>query len=558
MRRENEDGGEEKRGWAGCHIGPEGGRREDGGLVAKTKTDPEAVARPRRRSLSVSHKLKVLDTVAALRERGSSAVFSLLVGVCLVCHPTRSHAAPSYDTTIARLLTLASEDSIAAHIQRLQDFGTRYALTDSCRAAEQYVYDYFRSLDLDSVAFDTVLYQGVALRNVIGTIRGSLDPGALVIICAHLDAISATPYICAPGAEDNGSGVSVVMESARILKQFGPAYTTRFIAFAGEEIGLVGSEHYASRLHETCPRIAALLNLDMVAWPGGAFGLKLLCDSATQYLAHIQRAAAELYTTLEPEVVVRTPLPSDNYPFQTRGYPCLANIERFEHDSAGYRWYHSCDDTIGNLSIPLGLEAAKLASATLMMLMELPAPPAGLRAHASASGGRTALTWTPNRESDIAAYRVFWGRGPRPYADSMTVGRVHSYTVVSDSAAYFAVKAIDSGGNVSWYSCEQPSQAQRVTSRSLERGRIGGEMSVRRFADAVQVNYRTARSGVVSLGVYDLAGQRIRELVHEWKPAGMHYVVWDQCNAYGRPCGHQMVLLVMDGARRSLCIWASE
>lgn len=59
-------------------TGPEGGRRPTGGPVAKTETDPEVVAHPKRRRLSVSYKLKVLDTVAALRERGNGAVGAYL------------------------------------------------------------------------------------------------------------------------------------------------------------------------------------------------------------------------------------------------------------------------------------------------------------------------------------------------------------------------------------------------------------------------------------------------------------------------------------------------
>ena len=114
--------------------------------------------------------------------------YFLLVGIFLYVIPSK--AAPSFDSTVAQLSSLASPDSIYKHIKRLQDFGTRYAFSDSCRAAEQYVYDYFTSLKLDSVTYDTVLYQGVAMRNVIGTIRGSLDSDALIILCAHLDAIS--------------------------------------------------------------------------------------------------------------------------------------------------------------------------------------------------------------------------------------------------------------------------------------------------------------------------------------------------------------------------------
>lgn len=58
--------------------GPEGGRRPTGGPDASANADPEVVARTKRRRLTKAYKLKVLDTVAELRERGNGAVGAYL------------------------------------------------------------------------------------------------------------------------------------------------------------------------------------------------------------------------------------------------------------------------------------------------------------------------------------------------------------------------------------------------------------------------------------------------------------------------------------------------
>jgi len=303
--------------------------------------------------------------------------FLYITAIIFIICPFTDCAEENLHKEILKRVSMVNIDSIGAHLRRLQDFKTRYALSDSCRAAEKYLFEYFNNCGIDSVWYDTVFHKGTALRNVFASIKGNVDPDAVIILCAHIDATSDTPLDCAPGAEDNGSGVSVVMEAARILADAKLPYTLLLIGFSGEDIGLVGSKATAESMIKK-KRICTLLNLDMVGWIGGAFGIKVLCDSSTIYLARIECDAALEYSNMFPEIIVRNPLPSDNYYFQIAGYPCLANIERFEHDSAGYKWYHTCEDTVGNLSLPLIQEVAKTVIATIIKIMEIPAPPANV------------------------------------------------------------------------------------------------------------------------------------------------------------------------------------
>ena len=183
---------------------------------------------------------------------------------------------PLPDTFIQRLLAKVSPDSIQARLQRLQDFSTRYSYTDSCRRAEEYVADYFTFLGLDSVQLDSYPAYGDTWRNVIGTIVGKTHPEKTVIVCGHMDAISEDPYNVAPGAEDNGSGTCAVIEAARALVGESLDCTVKFIAFTGEEIGLNGSDHYASEARARGDDIICAFNFDMIAWPGGDWGVALV------------------------------------------------------------------------------------------------------------------------------------------------------------------------------------------------------------------------------------------------------------------------------------------
>jgi hypothetical protein len=465
-------------------------------------------------------------------------------------YATLARASAPLDSTIAQLTRQVSPDSIRQHVQRLQDFKTRYALSDSCRAAERYLHDYFAAQGLDSVEFDTVSYQGTAIRNVIGTIRGAVDPGALIVLCAHLDAISPTPAICAPGAEDNASGIAVVMEAARILAKYRPDYTIKLVGFTGEEEGFIGSEHMAQALRASDTRIAALLNLDMIAWPGGAFGVKVLCDSATQVLASLEVQAIHSYTTLDPQTVVRIPLPSDNYPFQTRGYPCLSNIERMEQSTDAYVWYHTCGDTLGHMSMTLAAEVAKAATATILMLMDIPAPPDGL-AGASTTPGSIHAQWLPNRETDLAGYVLRWGATSGKYADSLLVGpQTTSADIaapIGDSGLHIAVSAFDSSGHVSWPSFEASALGNASLSPSAKFPVASASFAVRRCGNAIVVEYELDKPQMTSLSIFNPAGRLLKAMAQQWQTAGTHRLSLDLGDAGKHRSGSGMVFVRLNG-----------
>jgi aminopeptidase YwaD len=80
-------------------------------------------------------------------------------------------------------------------------------------------------------------------RNVIAEVKGTHHPDEIIVIGGHLDT---TPYL--PGATDNASGSAVVMELARLYAQRGSKRTLRFVTWAGEEGGLLGSRHYMRML----------------------------------------------------------------------------------------------------------------------------------------------------------------------------------------------------------------------------------------------------------------------------------------------------------------------
>ena len=99
---------------------------------------------------------------------------------------------------------------------------------------------------------------------------GTAEPEKRIIVSAHYDSINLratgdkAAEAPAPGADDDASGTAVVLELARVMSQYHFRKTIVFIAFAGEELGFVGSTRYASRAKANHEQIEAVFNNDIV------------------------------------------------------------------------------------------------------------------------------------------------------------------------------------------------------------------------------------------------------------------------------------------------------
>lgn len=118
---------------------------------------------------------------------------------------------------------------------------------------------------LQEVPFAAFRRDAAVWHNIIVEIPGRSRPHEVLIVGAHLDAVPI-----APGADDNGTGVAALMEIARVLKDEPMERTVRMIFFTLEEVGLVGSSHYARELG---PRIQAgeetvvgMISMDMLGF----------------------------------------------------------------------------------------------------------------------------------------------------------------------------------------------------------------------------------------------------------------------------------------------------
>lgn len=108
--------------------------------------------------------------------------------------------------------------------------------------------------------------QGRIWPNVIARIKGEEKSGEIVLLCAHLDSTSDNVEKIAPGADDNASGVAVLLEAARILKKIPMERTVLFCIFSNEEGAIAGSKAYARLAKKEGYNIKSVINVDVIGY----------------------------------------------------------------------------------------------------------------------------------------------------------------------------------------------------------------------------------------------------------------------------------------------------
>ncbi|WP_271423970.1 M28 family peptidase [Aequorivita sinensis] len=171
-------------------------------------------------------------------------------------------------------LDLVNNQNIEDDILELQAYGTRHHETSQ---GEQSVHDLKAKWDAmiaqsGRTDIHTRIYnhQNTPMPSVILTIDGANTPDEYVIIGGHLDSTSFWDINDAPGADDNASGISSLNEMIRVLiaKEFVPNRTIEVMAYAAEEIGLVGSEEIASEYASNGINVGAYVQFDMTGYNG--------------------------------------------------------------------------------------------------------------------------------------------------------------------------------------------------------------------------------------------------------------------------------------------------
>ena len=257
------------------------------------------------------------------------------------------------DPRIREMLNQVNMDSLEATVQHLQDYGSRIWNSENAFAASDWIASRMEALGLEveqqPFNANTWMGSGAAAPNVIGIQRGTLYPDTYVVCGSHFDSFSYEAMMgggTAPGADDNATGVASVLESARIMTQYEFEYSIIYCAYGCEEMGLYGSEAYASRCQQQGMDIIGYFNNDMNGYLyGDQIHIDCIYPNSVEPIGTYYMNVGEVYY---PELPIRhvnfNQGDSDHTSFNNHGYMGIYPFEDYQNYSP---YIHTPNDLIG-------------------------------------------------------------------------------------------------------------------------------------------------------------------------------------------------------------------
>lgn len=271
-------------------------------------------------------------------------------------------------------------DSLRAIVEFLaaDSLQGRFSGSNGCNEAATFIGKEFQNAGLKPVQGNTGFFMRVTSKwgNVVGAIQGKSRPNEVIIFSAHYDHIGTIrtirtnpiPFINEKGktkigdtiyngANDNASGVSAVISLAKYFaKQKNNERTLIFVAFAGEELGELGSGYFASLTEPAL--IKAVINIEMIGRKAFNDDRPYMTGSELSDLYEIlnRRLYQENKVTYKRHFILSDPFPaenlfirSDNYPFAKLGIPAHTIMTTAPTDM----YYHSLSDEASTLDYEL-------------------------------------------------------------------------------------------------------------------------------------------------------------------------------------------------------------
>ncbi|KAF9999214.1 hypothetical protein BGZ79_007159 [Entomortierella chlamydospora] len=242
-------------------------------------------------------------------------------------------------------------------------FTTRSSTSKQSQEVAEWLKSQFESYGCDSV--ELMPYQPRFGPNVICKFKGTEHPDEHVIIGAHHDSRGSFLNPRAPGADDDGSGSSMLLQVARIIKANNLSFGRTFViaAFSGEEQGLFGSAALSKKMKQDGTTITMMIQGDMLAYrkPGEPVQVAFPARYHTPEVSSLLRNVTELYV---PNAVVGTTgaCCSDHQSFWENGFPATAFFER-NGPIADPKYHNS-----GDLVYREGYDFEQLSASTKAML----------------------------------------------------------------------------------------------------------------------------------------------------------------------------------------------
>jgi len=415
------------------------------------------------------------------------------------------------DPEIAEMVSNVSPDSLQFYINTLVAFGTRNTLstqTDSKRgisAARNWVLKKFNEFAKGSngrlsAMIDTTTIQAngkrvdkpVVLGNVVATLKGT-DPNdsRIFIISGHLDSRRSDVMDVvgdAPGADDDGSGTSAVIECARVMSKHSFPATIIFVAVSGEEQGLLGSTFMANKAKKENWNIEGVFNNDIIGSNNSnetdiinntkvrvfsegipmyeteknikrIMALGLENDSKSRQLARYIKEIGERYVdNLQVQMVYRTDRflrGGDHLPYLQNGFTAVRITEmneNFTRQHQDVRKENGID--YGDVAKWIDYEYLRKNTAlnlcNLANLAKAPSTPEDVKIEIKNLSNTTSLSWEKPKSGKVNGYYVLIRETVSPVWQKKLFTKENKITLpYSKDNYFFAVQSVNETGNES-------------------------------------------------------------------------------------------------------------
>jgi hypothetical protein len=272
-------------------------------------------------------------------------------------------ASSTQNNLIAEMLSKVDTAEIYSTIYALQSFTTRcYGYSGNTQTA---AYLYGRFSNIPGLAVE---YQS-SYNNVIATLSGvDSTSKEIYVFGAHYDSKNYENESFAPGATDNGGGVAIVLELARIMSQYRFNNTLKFALWNDEEWGMLGSTAYVQDAYGKNTNVSVYVNFDGCCYNSRQMATVVMYNQKSNWVSNMMAEYNTLYgigLTLSYNTHNDY---SDHIPFWNYGYTAVM-VHEGTHGP-----YHTPDDTIDKVSTVFAMKNGQLGMSVLAALAKVGSP----------------------------------------------------------------------------------------------------------------------------------------------------------------------------------------
>jgi aminopeptidase YwaD len=289
---------------------------------------------------------------------------------------------PTTNPKINAVLSLINESLLLDYLTTIVNYAPRTDGTYGCKLTANYIHTQFQEEGLNTRyqnwtargnRFHPYIYH---CQNIEGALPGTdSSDDSSIIFNAHYDGVKY-----GPGANDDGSGTAAVLAAAYALSQFHFNRTLKFVTFAGEEIGLLGSQAYTKEAYERNDNIMLEINADMIGHDNGSRTMRVIGTEDAGWVADIFQTMVSNYSiglTINQGSTNRVGhkmTGSDYAPFLEYGWESVSCWE-----TAGDPNMHTAQDNLSNIDFSYLVNTTRAIAGALAYLADLPTTPPQVR-----------------------------------------------------------------------------------------------------------------------------------------------------------------------------------